>query len=92
MKLLPIAPESTTRGVALACGGGRNHLVECDVPSYPLTDDARDFRRARIQAGLSVRVVAIRLGIRATELSDVERGAKVPDDWATWWERSGVQR
>lgn len=47
MILIPASPISTTRGVALVSGGGRSALVECDVPSYPLTDEARDFRRAR---------------------------------------------
>lgn len=92
MILIPVSPVSTTRGVALVRGGGRHGLVECDVPSYPLTDEARDFRRARIAAGVNVRRAAARIGVRASEVSDVERGAKVPEDWGDWWERSMVPR
>lgn len=86
VKLLPVAPVGTSEGVAIVDGA----LFRVPLPLYPATPERIAFRRARIAANINLRVMAMRLGIAVTALSDVERGAKRPESWGAFFEAAGL--
>lgn len=59
-----------------------------ELPEYPPSPQGRAFRDARVAAGLTIREMAKRIGLSAVHVSDVERGAAVPEDWASFWRAS----
>lgn len=60
------------------------------LPDYPPSPEAAALRQARVDAGISLREMARRLGISAVDLSAVERGSKVPEDWGALWRATGL--
>ena len=62
-----------------------------EIPAYPPSPQGQALRNARVAAGLSLRELARRMGLRAQRLSDIERGAAAPDDWEACWEASGLR-
>ena len=58
------------------------------LPEYPESKDGECLREIRVGADLSLRELAQRLGVKAVDLSDLERGRKTlrPNDWRTLFE------
>lgn len=73
-----------TRTAYLVCGVHG----PIEVPEYPPSPQGRAFRNARVAADMTLREMAKRLGLSAVHLSDVERGAAVPEDWTAFWRAS----
>lgn len=73
-----------TRSVHSACGVHG----PIEIPEYTPSPQGRAFRNARVAADVTIREMAKRLGLSAVHLSDVERGAAVPEDWSAFWRAS----
>jgi hypothetical protein len=73
-----------TRAVRSACGAHG----PIEIPEYPPSPQGRAFRNARVAADVTIRDMAKRLGLSAVHVSDVERGAAVPEDWSAFWRAS----
>lgn len=71
MKIVKVNPIGEHNGTAFIGG----HLREVPLPTYPPSPDGKRLRNRRVALGLSLREAAIALGVRAVELSELERGA-----------------
>jgi hypothetical protein len=61
-------------------------LEEIVMPRYYLAREAQAFAALRKRLGLGLRDAAVKLGIRAVELSGLEHGRLVPEDPSAWAE------
>lgn len=91
MKLIDVDPIGEETGPAFVDGPGIHELRMVTRAVYP-DSGGRAFRAARVDASISLREMARRLGLSAVELSSVERGSARPEDWDAFWRASGVQR
>lgn len=92
MKLREAAPVRHTRGPAFVTSVRGCTLADIRTPSFALASEARALAERRLELGLGLRDAAIRLGIRAIELSGLEHGRLVPEnpgDWAAAINRLG---
>jgi len=82
-KLIDVAPIGN-REVAYLCKPG----TTISLPEYPESKDGECLRDIRVGADLSLRELAQRLGVKAVDLSDLERGRKTlrPNDWRKLFE------
>lgn len=86
MKLRDVEPSGEGQGIG--CGPAGCQVVT--TKTYPITPEARNFRRARVDAGMSLRDAACALELSAVDVSAVERGSKVPEDWSAFWKKAGL--
>jgi DNA-binding transcriptional regulator YiaG len=81
VKLVPVAPIGKRKSVALVKPStGPCMLREIELDEYPPSPDGERFREARHAADLSLRECARELGLRPSEVSDLENGRAVPAD------------
>lgn len=86
MKLIDVEPIG--EGTGIGCGPGGCQLVP--TKEYPITPEAKNFRAARVDAGMSLRDAARALELSPVDVSAVERGSKVPEDWSAFWRKAGL--
>lgn len=86
MKLIDIEPVG--EGAGIGCGPGGCRVVA--TKEYLVTDEAKNFRAARVDAGMSLRDAARMLGLSPVDVSAVERGSKKPEDWTAFWKKAGL--
>lgn len=85
MKLKEVPPTGYSRGPAFVSRSRGCTLEDVRVPCYSRCPEARDLYDLRRDRGIGLRDAASKIGIRAVELSGLERGSLVPenrDDWA----------
>ena len=84
MKLVAVEPSRYERGAAfITCVRGCT-LEDVRTPVYPSSTRAGALRTLRKVARLGLRDAASMLGVRAVELSGLERGRLVPEDESEW--------
>ena len=85
MKIVPASPIRHERSVAFVKRQRGCSLEEVRVSVYEHSPGAERIVALRKELGLGLRDAAIRMGIRAAELSGIERGSLVPEHRATGW-------
>lgn len=85
MKLVPAAPIRHERSVAFVTRQRGCSLEDVRVQVYERSRRSERIVALRKELGLGLRDAASRMGIRAAELSGLERGSLVPEHRATGW-------
>ena len=85
MRLVPASPIRYERSVAFVTRQRGCSLEDVRVPVYERSRGAERIVALRKEIGLGLRDAASRMGIRAAELSGLERGSLVPEHRATGW-------
>ncbi len=86
MKLIAATPIEYKRGTSFVTRARGCGIEDVRVPSYRISVEARGLAELRKQLGLGLRDAAIKIGIKAIELSGLERGQLVPSDEKDWFE------
>lgn len=81
IEIMPIGKHKAWAFVTRADGCG---VDEIEVNEYPPSPAGEDARKLRVECGLRLHDVAKALGVGAAEVSGVERGSHVPENWAAW--------
>lgn len=84
MKLLDVTPIGYERGAAFVSRARGCGLEDVRTPVYPASAHAGALHTLRRVAGLGLRDAASVLGLRAVELSALERGRVTPEDESEW--------
>lgn len=84
MKLIKADPSGYERSAAFVTRARGCTLEDVRTPVYPVSARAGALRVLRRTKGLGLRDAASLLGIRAVELSGLERGRLVPEDEGEW--------
>lgn len=84
MKLVKAVPLRHERGAAFVMRARGCNLEDVRRPVYDIGPSARRLRGLRVERGLGLRDAAGRLGLRAVELSQLERGVVVPSNPSDW--------
>lgn len=84
MKLREALPVGHRRGPAFEMMSRGVSLEELRTPVYAVCAEARALSSSRRQLGLGLHEAAIKLGVRAIEVSELERGWLVPEDANDW--------
>lgn len=80
-----VPPVGSNTSQAIVCGGGRGRVMDVTVPVYPVSAQGARLREERLARREGLRECAKRLGLRASELCDLETGrATLPTerDWS----------
>lgn len=85
MKLVPASPIRHERSVAFVTRQRGCSVEDVRLPVYERSRGAERIVALRKELGLGLRDAASRMGIRAAELSGLERGSLVPEHRATGW-------
>lgn len=85
MKLVPASPIRHERSVAFVTRQRGCSVEDVRLPVYERSRGAVKILALRKTLGLGLRDAASRMGIRAAELSGLERGSLVPEHRATGW-------
>jgi hypothetical protein len=84
MKLRESTPAAHRRGPAFVTRSRGCGLEDVRTPVYNVSAPARELARLRSERGIGLRDAAAALGIRAVELSGLERGRFEPEDSGDW--------
>jgi hypothetical protein len=90
VKIVPAIPVRHERSVAFVTRQRGCSMEEIRSPVFDLSPRAEKLHALRLGLGLGLRDAASQMGIRAVELSGLERGRMVPSraaDWALLEER-----
>lgn len=84
MRLREVAPARHERTAAFVTRERGCSYEEVRRPMYRLSQGAHDLAALRKKLGVGLRDAAIRIGVRAVELSGLEHGRLEPEDPDGW--------
>jgi len=85
MKLREATPTNYRRGAAFTTRARGCGMEDVRMPVYVVSDEARGLLELRKQLGIGLRDAASKLGLRAVDLSALERGQLVPEGGIADW-------
>lgn len=81
IKIIPVEPIGTRDATGFVCREGGGGWGTVTLNTYPPSANGERLRQKRNELDLGLREAAKRLRIKASELSDLESGRAVTDDW-----------
>jgi hypothetical protein len=84
VKLREAIPTAHVRATGFVTRSRGCALEDIRRPLYDVVPEASAFRALRVKSRIGLSVAANRIGIRAIELADLERGKLVPADSKRW--------
>lgn len=81
MKLREATPRTHVRASGFVTRARGCQLEDIRMPLYDVSPEARELSALRKRIGLGLRDAACKLGLRAIDLSELERGRLVPENW-----------
>lgn len=82
IRVIPVEPIGAREVTGFVCReNGQGGYGSITLPAYPPSPDGERLRQKRNELDLGLREAAKRLRIKASELSDLENGRAVTDDW-----------
>jgi len=82
MRLREATPRTHVRAPGFVTRSRGCGLEDIRMPLYDVSPEAHALSALRKEIGLGLRDAASKLGIRAIELSELERGRLVPENWS----------